>query len=394
MAVGRLRLSAVIPIICSAVAFVLLIVLVTAGTKPGTNSGYYLLKLNTSEVGTNLVEIKTANTSSTTTGSIIGGITGLIPGLDGAVNNLTSEVNQGLQDIVNELIKAASDSLGLEDEYDIYLQNICKGNRVDPNNPNSNIKIDSCPGFKVVGDALKSTTNITSFVVVGNTNVSFPFLETISDTGSTTGSALLAATTANAAFLYVGLVVSGLVAITSLASLVLPRARLLTLGNLLIASLAPGFLAISAIVSTTVVYVIHTVLGTFGNAFTIGAKIGGPALALVWISLILSGVSFSYWALVWFVDARRSIWARFRRPAEQEGEWKATFLATWRNVRIHDEMDKHPEEGGVVPKPPVGGVTSTYPEGGVYDTNTEKKQSAYPEGGVLRKNTEKKKSWI
>lgn len=108
--------------------------------------------MNTSEVGTNLVEIKTANTSSTTTGSIIGGITGLIPGLDGAVNNLTSEVNQGLQDIVNDLVKEATESIGLKDEYIIYLQNICQGKRADPNNPNSKINIDSCPSFKKAGD--------------------------------------------------------------------------------------------------------------------------------------------------------------------------------------------------------------------------------------------------
>lgn len=68
------------------------------------------------------------------------------------MNNLTSDVNDGLQDIVNALIKEATDSLGLEDEYVIYLQNICKGNRADPNNPNSKINIDSCPGFKTVGD--------------------------------------------------------------------------------------------------------------------------------------------------------------------------------------------------------------------------------------------------
>lgn len=43
MAVGRLRLSAVIPFVCSVVSFALLIVLVTAGTKPGRGSGYYLL---------------------------------------------------------------------------------------------------------------------------------------------------------------------------------------------------------------------------------------------------------------------------------------------------------------------------------------------------------------
>ncbi|KAK7923060.1 hypothetical protein PG985_007131 [Apiospora marii] len=377
MAVGRLRLSAVIPIVCSMVSFALLIVLVTAGTKPGRNSGYYLLSLNTSEVGTNLVEIKTANTSSTTTGSIIGGITGLIPGLDGAVNNLTSEVNQGLQGIVNDLVKEATESLGLKDEYIIYLQNICQGKLSDPNNPSSKINIESCPSFKRVGDAIGGITNITSYVVVGNTNVSFPFLETISSTGESTGGALLAATTANAAFLYVGLVVSGLVALTSMASLVLPRVRLLTLGNMLVAGLAPGFLAISAIVSTTVAYVIHTVLASFGSALTIGSKVGGPALALVWVSLILSIVSSSYWALVWFVDARQSFWARFRRPAEQEGEWKATFLASWRNIRLRDDVAKHPEEGEV-PKTryPGGGILAEYPEGGVLDKNTEKKKSS------------------
>ncbi|KAK8114097.1 hypothetical protein PG999_006166 [Apiospora kogelbergensis] len=383
MAVGRrLRLSAIIPVICSTVAFALLIVLVTAGTKPGRNSGYYLLSLNTSAVGTNLVEIKTANSSTTTTGSILGDITGLIPGLDGAVNNLTSDVNDGLQDIVNALIKEATDSLGLEDEYVIYLQNICKGNRADPNNPNSKINIDSCPGFKTVGDAIGGATNITSYVVVGNTNVSLPFLASISETGSTTGSALLAATTANAAFLYIGLVVSGLVALASLASLAIPRARLLTLGNMLVAGLAPGFLLVSAIVSTAVAAVIKTFLDGVGNALTIGTRVGGPALALVWVSLALSLVSSSYWALIWFVDARRSIWARFRRPVEHEGNWKATFLASWRNARIQDDVAKHPEEGAV-PGRTKGSVTSKFTEGGLV--------SKYPEGGVLDTNAEKKK---
>ncbi|KAK6842590.1 integral membrane protein [Apiospora arundinis] len=348
------------------------------------NSGYYLISLNTSELGTNLVEIKTANTSSSTAGSILGGITGLIPGLDGAVNNLTSDVNNGLQDIVNELIKEATDSIGLEDEYVVYLQNICKGKLADPNNPSSKINIDSCPGFKTVGDAIGGATNITSSVVVGNTNISFPFLATVSETGSTTGSALLAATTANAAFLYIGLVVSGLVALASMASLVLPRLRLLTLGNMLVAGLAPGFLLISAVVSTAVAAVIKALLDGVGNAFTIGTKVGGPALALVWVSLVLSLVSSSYWALIWFVDARRSLWARFRRPAEHEGDWKTTFLTSWRNVRIHDDVAKHSEEGavpghtegGVTSKYPVGGVMSKYPDGGVFDTKTEKKKSS------------------
>lgn len=223
--------------------------------------------------------------------------------------------------------------------------------------------------------AVGGVTNITSYVVVGNTNVSFPFLETISSTGESTGGALLAATTANAAFLYVGLVVSGLVALTSMASLVLPRVRLLTLGNLLVAGLAPGFLAISAIISTTITYVIHTVLASVGSALTIDSKVGGPALALVWVSLILSVVSASYWALIWFVDARQSFWARFRRPAEQEGEWKATFLASWRNVRLHDDVAKHPE-AGEVPKTKYseGGMLANYPDGGVLDKNTEKKK--------------------
>ncbi|KAK8048675.1 hypothetical protein PG994_010405 [Apiospora phragmitis] len=376
MAIGRLRFTAVIPFVCSTVAFVLLLILVTAGTKPGRGSGYYLLRLNTSEVGTNLVEIKNANTSGTTTGSIIGGITGLIPGLDGAVNNLTSEVNDGLQDIVNELIKEATDSIGLEDEYDIYLQNICKGTspiRIIPTPRSISTHAPASRLWEMV--TLSRISNITSYVVVGNTNVSFPFLATLSSTGSTTGTALLAATTANAAFLYVGLVVSGLVALTSLASLALPRARLLTLANLLVAGVAPGFLAFSAVVSTTVAYVIKTVLGgTFGDAFTIGARVGGAALALVWVSLVLSVISAAYWALVWFVDARQSIWARFRRPVEQQGEWKATFLASWSNARLHDDVAKHPEEG-IMSKKPLGGAASTYPEGGVLDKNTEKKAS-------------------
>ncbi|RAL58086.1 hypothetical protein DID88_009699 [Monilinia fructigena] len=54
-----------IPMVCSIVTFVLAMLCLFAGNKPGFMEDYHIVTLNTSEVGQNLVPTKTSGSDST-----------------------------------------------------------------------------------------------------------------------------------------------------------------------------------------------------------------------------------------------------------------------------------------------------------------------------------------
>lgn len=189
-------------------------------------------------------------------------------------------------------------------------------------------------------------------MAIGTTNVSIPFLETLGQSTHVAGAGLLAATTANAAFVYLGLVGTGMGAVLSATAVVAtpptgPRTRLLIVANVVFAALAPMALTVSAAIMSVVVAVLHTVVvGGVGAALTVEAAVGARALALVWAARALALAAALYWALVWFVDARQSAWLRTRRPADHLGCWRKTFAAARRGLKVRDfKEDKGPLSG-------------------------------------------------
>lgn len=75
----------------------------------------------------------------------------ILSGLDDAIQGIGNEINDGLQDIEGDIIGNLTSAVGLADRYDIYTRTICSGHLENENDPNSDITMDDCVGFKDAG---------------------------------------------------------------------------------------------------------------------------------------------------------------------------------------------------------------------------------------------------
>lgn len=101
-------------------------------------------KLNTSSVGSNLVTIGPADSSSS---DPLGSIISSIPGLEPILNNVTQGIGDGLSDVQGQIVGALVSALGLKDFYLLYASKMCEGDLNDNNNPDSGINVDKCYSY-------------------------------------------------------------------------------------------------------------------------------------------------------------------------------------------------------------------------------------------------------
>ncbi|ORY67283.1 uncharacterized protein BCR38DRAFT_522248 [Pseudomassariella vexata] len=337
----KIRISAIIPVIFSAIATALLIVLAVAGTKPGTASKYYMISLNTSRVGAGTIQFNTADGNLGSGTGVDGGLLGgLLSGLDGLIDNATGQINSELANLESEIITNVTNAIGIKDEYNIYMQNICEGNLANETNPES-VKIVKCPKFNEVSDGLNNiSSRIPSYVVVGNTNISVPLLQSLGTGLSSIENMADSAVKANLAFLLIGLICSGIVTLLSFVSIILPRVHIISIVCVLLATLAPLMIITTALIVTILSYFIVNMVNGVGSALTMTAKSGSGTRAIAWVAWASSVVSAVYWSLVWFVEVRRTVLVRRRRDVEQIGKYKVTLAQARRNMKVDDSTEK------------------------------------------------------
>lgn len=335
-----LRITAMLPGLCSATVMALGLVLLLAGIKPGSAADYYLISLNTSKIGSDTIQFNTvqdplgANNSS----GIFGG---LLSGLSGILTNISDAINGGLENIESDIMTNITKQLGIKDEYVIYVQNVCQGVLRDENNPKS-IRITSCPSFKdATAGFANITNNIPSSVVIATINATVPLLEGLGSSLGLIENILHGATTANFAFILIGVISAGLVWLLSLASVILSRARIIVNINLFFSNLMLLAATTSAVILSVAVHTINTVVQSIGPILTIKATVGTKAIIITWVSVGLSLVPLFYWGLVWFVEFRRTMFVKKRRNPEDIGNYRAIIRETRRNLTLDKEGGKY-----------------------------------------------------
>ncbi|KAF2270368.1 hypothetical protein CC78DRAFT_506893 [Lojkania enalia] len=122
-----MRPTAVIPALCCAVALVLSFLCLFAGHKKGFMEDYHMLTLNTSQLGTNLL-----NSS----------ILDSLP-LPDDVRNVFDTVQDQFGDEVNDVVLQVADSLGVADFYSAHLLDYCWGDYVPTPLPNATVSSDA-----------------------------------------------------------------------------------------------------------------------------------------------------------------------------------------------------------------------------------------------------------
>lgn len=137
----RFRLMAILPIICSIVAFALVLVIVVAGSQQGqVGGGCDVMSLNMSTLGENVVKFTPAtNTASAPTATSTAAKSGIEQGLSdvgdffGSVfQNITAGIDGSLNAAEASIISGITDKLGVQESYTFYLMQMCSGSMADP----------------------------------------------------------------------------------------------------------------------------------------------------------------------------------------------------------------------------------------------------------------------
>ncbi|KAF9871366.1 hypothetical protein CkaCkLH20_11287 [Colletotrichum karsti] len=360
------RISAIIPILASAVAVALSIVLLASGTNTSNGNTNYWLSLNTSKLGQQLIKIEAANNTNGN-GNGGGGGTGLpglpglptptIPGisspsgsasdptgitsglngiLGGLLGNLTNQLGSGVQDIEGQLMGNLTQALGVKDTYNLFLTKMCEGNYVNENDPNTKTSISSCFSYDSKGQGLRNITDsIPSSFVIATANVSVPLISAMRGTIDQVVSLASGGAKAMTALLAIGTICAGITLLATLPIIIVGFLRVLVITSLIFSMIAATVLPLFAAVVTAIVVGGRKMLDKEGDAFGIQIKQGGPFIAMSWVAAVASMAASSYWFSMWFVSFRRTAFSRRKRTESEIGNWRGIFrevkgdLKTW-----------------------------------------------------------------
>ncbi|KAH6639426.1 hypothetical protein C7974DRAFT_131122 [Boeremia exigua] len=355
----KYRFSGVFPLVLSLVAFVLTLVVVLAGRDVGVLEGQYLVVINASHVGQNIITFERATTtqaapaatSSTTPSPLdalnpfstnsplnpanpanpLNGLGDMLGDLSG---NLTDAVNDGLGDVVNGVVEGVVSQMGVKDFYYVYLQQICSGELAVPDESNADgAKVGECSSWE---DAKQSMSNlgrsVSSSLVVGQTQVSVPLIAKMLSSFDDTLDKLDAARKAAFAFLVISMVGSMLSVLTALPAMYFPQSRLLIYFSMFWSGLAVTF-AFSAALLLSVVSALVDLVNDFSGAIGMPMRKGSMVLLLLWLSAVFLGLVTLYWSSVWFVETRKSSFVKRQRDEDEMGHWRGIGREVWRDVK-------------------------------------------------------------
>ncbi|PVI00612.1 hypothetical protein DM02DRAFT_526553 [Periconia macrospinosa] len=357
------RLGALVILLIGVVACVLEFAVLLGGT--GGNQGgmwmdEWVLKVNTSRVGQDIIRFERASSSSSSPTSsasptrttapsnpldplnpfstasplnpdnMFNGLTGSIQPILG---NLTDMVNEGMGDVINGMTQGIIDQTGIKDFYYLYADSICKGDVANGSSAakknSDGVAIEKCESWSAATDHLIPT--IQSSLVVGTTNISVPILAQLAKGAGGVSAMLSNLQTAIFAFLIISLATILLGILFALPSIVFSASRLLVYINVAVWNLACISSFVAAILLTILAVVVPLAVGDLLGAVGIVMSSGTQAMVflwVVWVCCLLVGV---YWIAVWFVEVRLSGFCKRRRTEAEVGNWRGIMREVWRD---------------------------------------------------------------
>ncbi|APA13769.1 hypothetical protein sscle_11g085390 [Sclerotinia sclerotiorum 1980 UF-70] len=299
-----MQLLATIPMACSIITFVLGMLCIFAGSKPGFMEDYHIIALNTSGIGQDLIPTPSAGSSSTPTsispGGIVSSISNLIPREPGIGDNIAN----ALGDIGNEIADKLAEKLGIQEWYSMHLMDTCEGSYT----PNATAK---GAGYNV-----SSCTNATAMYhfnissIISDQLSIGPLHLNLGDIGWPSAiqdglDTLSAAMNATFVFYCIGIAAAGLAIFTSLAAIFI-TGRLFSFLNWGLASLSLLALAIASIIVTVLQDKAADIINKFGNDIGVYAYKGHKYLTLTWVATAIIAVATIVWVAIFHIGRKQN----------------------------------------------------------------------------------------
>ncbi|CAI6337992.1 unnamed protein product [Periconia digitata] len=374
----RWRWMGVGVVVLGVVGFVLGILVVLAGRERGVYGGQFLVKLNTSRVGQDIIRFERASSSAaaatrtatsrqlqstaaptqTTTLNPLDSLNpfstasplnpanpdnplhSLAPAVDSLLGNLMDSVNDGLGDALDQIVEGLVDEVGVQDFYYLYLSGICEGNFGNGTGVNKDgVLVGKCVSWSDASASFHSSfKNVQSSIVVGLTNISVPLIADLTQGIGGVSSTLSGIRTALFAFLIIGLTTSLLTVLLAIPSVFFPDSRLLIITNVLVSDLACISSFVSAVLITTLVVVVPWAIGDLLAGVGVVMSRGETVLAFLWVKWGCCQIIAVYWTTVWFVEVRRSSFFRRTRTGDEIGNWKGILGEIRRDLKGAKEL--------------------------------------------------------
>ncbi|RDW67023.1 hypothetical protein BP5796_09772 [Coleophoma crateriformis] len=340
-----IRVTAVVPLLFCLAAFILTLLTVISGTRPGMLEGAHSMALNTTHLGENIIQFSAASNGSSTSSdpissffsSLLGAITS---GIDGALNSAEASAVSGV-----------ISALGISEYYTFHLRTICEGSLSDPTSSNAKFSISKCSSYEDTTAGLERMANIIpSSTVIGLTNVTVPLLSTVASSAGFLNSLSQGLSTSTFAFFIISLVGAFFAVPASGLAAIRPSSPLLMWTIFISTGLAVTFQFIGAVIVTAFAGGATAVVSKFGNGVGLYANMGIQLQIFVWVSFGLLLLSFSYWLSVWFVEFRQRSYKARRRTSYEIGNWKGIFAEVLSDLRLPKDDDSTAMTTALAPK--------------------------------------------
>ncbi|PBP17103.1 hypothetical protein BUE80_DR011975 [Diplocarpon rosae] len=307
-----MRLTALFPLACAIVGFVLSMLCLFAGSKKGYLEDYHIVTLNTSSLGQVLLEsdsTATATSATATATSVVGEIGAWLEGVQDNVTDAVDDVEDEFNDLVSDVADKLSQELGINQWYSLHMLNLCQGDYT----PNATAK-----------GASKNVTSCTNMTAIwpDDINKGFQGLNVV----------------LNAVFVIyaIGIASAGLAILTSALAILFHGSRLVSVGNFGLALLSFLALAVdSALVTFVQDKAVH-IINKYGNVVGVFADKGGKYLALTWTAVVVMFLAAAAWAAEFCIG---------RRQKGREYTEKPPHGRRWGRRRRSDEAQRG--KGGI-----------------------------------------------
>lgn len=175
-------------------------------------------------------------------------------------------------------------------------------------------------------------SGIQSSVVIGQTNVSSPFVAKVTASLDSISGNVASFRRALLVLLVMSLTGSGLSALSAFPAVVFPHSRLLVYVNMFWPGLASVFAFLAAVLSSVLNVGVSWILQGVGEAVGVGIQRGAMAVLFVWLAWVLVSLAGLYWGAIWFVEVRKSSFVRRRRDEDEIGRWGGIAREVWNDV--------------------------------------------------------------
>jgi len=319
-----MRATALFPMACAIVAFILGMLCLFAGHKPGFMEDYHILTLNTSTLGHELVPTPTESGSSatpTSTSSSVGSFfSNLAQNITDEIDNIEGELADDLNDVLGDLADKLAGELGIHQFYSLHLMDLCEGNYA----PNATEKgahknVTKCSNQTAMYH-FDISKQISQELSIGKFNISLEDLGW-SDKIQDGINDLNVAMDATFVLYAIAIASAGLAILTSLLAFFLHGSRLMSLGNWGLASLSFLTFLIASIIITMVQNKASHILNKYGNEIGLYAYKGGKYLILTWVSVAVMFLATAAWVVEFCVGRKNKKREYTEKGGTSRGGW-------------------------------------------------------------------------